>query len=688
MMRIFRIAALIPLALVVPLATPAASPGIIGWAQGPAVAQELQYEQTMMRIPSSANAQAIELHISSVPHRAGTPADFATAQFVQRRLAQDGFTTRIVRYSVWFTSPTEQSLTLVSPRAHAFDLIEGTAPHTKWERMAGPPFMENSGDGDVTGPVYYVNTASKDDLDWLDAMHVNLRGAVVVIRLAAPPAGGALARAFDPSFNQYKQLAARGVKAILEFMEPATTGYGGGAMWPNGNYKNTNMAERLSGPSPAKGTFSGAPPGDPTLPGQAPLPGIPHISYAQLPHSTMPEMSITQSVARALLAGMTGAVVPADWHAMYEFVQHVGGNQRVRVRVKMTRHLTTIYDVFGDLKGSLTPGSIVMVGSHRDAMAFGAIDPGSGTTVMMQVADALHKLVQQGYRPKRTIEIASWDGHELGLWGSASYIYQFGPMLRKSLFQYINTDQLTTGKPFVISSTVGLFAFLQQIADGIPGPDGRPLTARSVTERRPLLNPMTGGSDHQNFGYILGTPSSSNGFYGSFGAHHTAEDNLDGLRTYDPGLKQAVACAQLTGIQAMRAAGATVDPLRISEMPAQFMKDTALLSGAAMNKVNIRALVQALSDFSAAAKATDDAMARAEAAGDVATMEQLGAKEQAVRDAFYVPAGLSFNKYYHTLDRVFSTYPEVTFVGDNPKAQQAAVDRFATAVQNATNALK
>jgi hypothetical protein len=214
------------------------------------------------------------------------------------------------------------------------------------------------------------------------------------------------------------------------------------------------------------------------------------------------------------------------------------------------------------------------------------------------------------------------------------------------------------------------------------------LTARSVTERRPLLNPMTGGSDHQNFAYILGIPSSSNGFYGSFGAHHTAEDNLDGLRTYDPGLKQAVACAQLTGVQAMRAAGATVDPLRISEMPAQFTKDLGPLSAATMNKVNVRTLAQALLDFSAAAKATDEAMARAEAAGDVSTMQQLGAKEQAVRDAFYVPSGLSFNQYYHTLDRVIGPYPEVTYAGDDPKAQQAAVDRFTAAVEAATNALK
>src|SRR5438309_6698415 len=124
-MRAFRIPALmIGLALVAPLATPAASPGIVGWAQGPAVVQELQYERTMMSVPSAASAHAIELHISSLPHRAGTAADFATAQFVRQRLAQDGFTTRIVRYNVWFTSPTEQSLSLIAPRAHVFDLVE------------------------------------------------------------------------------------------------------------------------------------------------------------------------------------------------------------------------------------------------------------------------------------------------------------------------------------------------------------------------------------------------------------------------------------------------------------------------------------------------------------------------------------------------------------------------------------
>ena len=387
-------------------------------------------------------------------------------------------------------------------------------------------------------------------------------------------------------------------------------------------------------------------------------------------------MSITQSVARTLLSGMTGAVVPQDWHPMFEFVQHAGGNERVHVHVKMTRHLVTIWNVFGDIKGSSDPSSIVMIGSHRDAMTFGAIDPGSGTTDMMQDADAFHSLLQQGWRPKRTIEIASWDGHELGLYGSASYIYQYGPQLKSSIFQYINTDQLTTGPPFVISASPGLFGFIKQTAAAVRGPDGEPLDAHD-TKRRPLINAMTGGSDHQNFAYILGIPSSSNGFYGPFGAHHTAEDNLDGLQTYDPGLKEAVATAEQTGLQAMRAAGATVEPLRIAEIPEQLFKDLPALFSATGGKADTAALVSALTALETAATATDNAMKQAEAAGDVAAMQKLAAQERLARAAFYVQGGLSFNKYLHTIDRVFTElYPEIIFAGSDLKAQQAAIDRM------------
>lgn len=658
---------------------------LVGWAAGPSVAQELRWERTMMRVPSAANAADIERHISSVPHRAGTPADVRTADYVLNRLRRDGFSAHFVTYQVWYTAPVTQTMELVAPHRQAIDLLEGTpGAHTRWEKMAGPAFLEGSGDGDVTGPVYYVNEASKDDLTKLDQMGVNLRGAVAIVRLGAP-GGGFFSHAFDPTYNAYDALRKRGVAAILQFMDPATQGYGGGQTWPQGNYKNMNMAERMLGMTP--GSFISAPPGDPTLPGKAPLVGVPHLPYASLPHATIPELSITARVARQLLAGLQGPVVGTDWHPMFEFVQHAGnGSEKVHVHVKFTRHLTTIYNVIGEIKGSTDPQSIVMIGSHRDAMTFGAIDPGSGTTVLLQDADAFHKLLESGYRPKRTIQIASWDGHELGLYGSASYIYQYGPQLRKNVFQYINTDQLTTGDPFVVSASPGLYAFMKQIADAVPGPNGKPLSSRTPGER-PLLNPITGGSDHQNFAYILGVPSTSNGFYGPFGAHHTAEDNIPGLQTYDPGLKEAVACAQLTGIQAMRAAGATVSPLRIAKIPGQLLKDMPMLFMATQGKADLKPLAAALMRYQAAAKATDAAMAKAEASGDVAAMTALASKEQAARDAFYAPAGLSFNHYYHTIDRLFVSYPEVMLAGNNANAAQAALARLVTAADAAAGAL-
>jgi N-acetylated-alpha-linked acidic dipeptidase len=662
---------------------------LVGWAAGPAETGELAAEKTMMRSPTAAGAMEIEHHISSVPHRAGSAADYATALYVRRRLERDGFTTRIAEYSVEVTGPREQSLTMRSPHRASFDLIEGTPGHpTKWERMAGPPFLEESGDGDVTGPVVYVNAAAKTDLAEIDARRISLRGTIALVRLAAPGGGGI--RSLDPSWIAYDELTKRGVAGILEFMDPATTGYGGGAMWPNGNFKNTNMAERMGGMSPRG--FMMFPPGDPTMAGHVPAVGAAHKDWNEIPHATIPELSITQSTARTLLAGMSGPAVPQSWHPMYEFVQRFGGNEVVHVHTKFDRGLKKIWIVFGDMRGTERPDSIVMIGSHRDAMTFGAIDPGSGTTVLLQDADAFHALAGAGWKPKRTIEFASWDGHELGLFGSAAYIYEYGPQLRKNVFQYINTDQLTTGPPFVVSASPGLYAFMKQICDVVPSADAPGMLGQRDERGTPLLNPISGGSDHQNLSYMLGVLSTSNGYYGSFGAHHTAEDNLDGLRTYDPGMRQGVAMARLTGIQAMRAADATVEPLRIEEIPQQMLKDLMPVQVAAFElsqgAVTFGKLREALEAYRAAAHESDLAMQQAEAKGDVAEMQAIAAREQASRDAFYVSDGLLENAYYHTIDRVFTSFPEIVFAGGKQGVVAKAYQRMLQAVTAATAALQ
>jgi hypothetical protein len=81
-------------------------------------------------------------------------------------------------------------------------------------------------------------------------------------------------------------------------------------------------------------------------------------------------------------------------------------------------------------------------------------------------------------------------------------------------------------------------------------------------------------------------------------------------------------------------------------------------------------------------------MEKAEAAGDTATMTQLAAKIQASRDAFYIPDGLLEQPAYHTIDRVFTSFPEIVFAGKDKDKRAKAVDRMTTAVKNATTALQ
>ena len=59
----------------------------------------------------------------------------------------------------------------------------------------------------------------------------------------------------------------------------------------------------------------------------------------------------------------------------------------------------------------------VMVGNHRDAWGFGAMDPSSGTAAMLEVARVLGEKLKTGWRPRRTIIFLSWGAEEFGLTG-------------------------------------------------------------------------------------------------------------------------------------------------------------------------------------------------------------------------------------------------------------------------------
>ena len=80
-------------------------------------------------------------------------------------------------------------------------------------------------------------------------------------------------------------------------------------------------------------------------------------------------------------------------------------------------------------------------------------------------------------------------------------------------------------------------------------------------------------------------------------------------------------------------------------------------------------------------------MQQAEAKADDSAMASLAAREQASRDAFYLPGGLLENSYYHTIDRLYTSFPEIVFAGADDAVAKSAYDRILAAVRNATAAL-
>lgn len=80
--------------------------------------------------------------------------------------------------------------------------------------------------------------------------------------------------------------------------------------------------------------------------------------------------------------------------------------------------MATIHNVFAKIKGYEEPDRFVLLGNHRDAWTYGAVDPNSGISVLLDIARRYAHLMQSGWRPRRTVILCSWDAEEFGMVGN------------------------------------------------------------------------------------------------------------------------------------------------------------------------------------------------------------------------------------------------------------------------------
>lgn len=126
--------------------------------------------------------------------------------------------------------------------------------------------------------------------------------------------------------------------------------------------------------------------------------------------------------ARILLEKMGGDQVPKDWQGGLENLTYrLGGQMSSGIKVKLSTHnyfgTAKSSNILGYIRGSVEPDRYVFLSNHRDAWGFGSVDPSSGTAQLMEVARTFGNLLRKGWRPRRTIILASWAAEEYGLEG-------------------------------------------------------------------------------------------------------------------------------------------------------------------------------------------------------------------------------------------------------------------------------
>ena len=527
---------------------------------------EAKVEEKFLAVPDAKLAGEELKTLTAEPHLASTPEDHKTAEFVAQKFRAAGLDTEIVPYRVLMNQPKTVKVEAFGPDGK----LLMTGPHR--EHVSGDPFDDNtrvvmpfngsSGSGDVTGDVVYANYGRLEDFDQLAADHIDLHGKIVITRYGA-------------NFRGVKVYIAeqRGAAGVLIYSDPQDDGYFKGDAYPQGPWRPESGVQRGS----VQYLFKY--PGDPETPGVASTPELPDSSRIN-PEGNQPHIisiPISYEDAAPMLQALKGPGVPQGWQGALPFRYHVGGQGTVKAHLVSDQDYQrrTIWDVVGKVKGTDSSDDEVVVGNHRDAWVYGAVDPNSGTAALLEAVHGVGALIKEGWKPKRTIVFCSWDAEEEGLIGSTEWVEQHAQALDHAV-AYFNVDVAVSGPNFSAAAVPSLKQFVREIARSVPSPAGgtvyevwknehsegnehRPSNAPSDGDAR--VGDLGSGSDFTPFLQHVGVPSTDIGSGGPYGVYHSVFDNYAWFTmNADPHFVYLQQMARVLGLEAVRMADTDVLP--------------------------------------------------------------------------------------------------------------------------------
>jgi N-acetylated-alpha-linked acidic dipeptidase len=537
---------------------------------------ELTLESSFRAIPEPDNLREYMRRLSAHPHHVGSAYDKKNAEWIHQQMTDWGWDSTIESFDVLFPTPKTRELEMTGPvhftaLLHEMPLAVDPTSDQTTEQL--PTYNAYSTDGDVTGPLVYVNYGVPEDYKELARQGISVKGAIVIAKY------GRSWRGIKP-----KVAAEHGAIGCILFSDPKDDGYSADDVFPNGPMRNTNGVQRGSVMD-----FPSTSPGDPLTPGYGAVPGAKRISIQEAAGITkIPVLPVSSGDAQPLLAQLNGPVAPEAWRGALPITYHLGpGPATVHLKLEFNWDLKTIYDVISRIPADSVSNEWVIRGNHYDAWVNGASDPISGQVCLLEEARALGRLSQQGWKPRRTIIYCSWDGEEPMLLGSTEWVETHADELRRHAVAYVNSDD--TGRGFLMMGGSHILEnLINAVAHDIADPEVKMSVwkrsqalqiagATNDADRRELrahsdlpLDALGSGSDYTAFVDFLGVPSLSVEFHGEShddGVYHSIYDDFFWYTHFgDTNFVYGRALAQTIGTTVMRMADAEVIPYEFGDL--------------------------------------------------------------------------------------------------------------------------
>ncbi|XP_057438974.1 probable glutamate carboxypeptidase AMP1 isoform X2 [Lotus japonicus] len=517
--------------------------------------------------------RALTLH----PHLAGTEPAADTTRYVLSHFTSLGLQTHTATYRALLSYPLSSSLT-----AHFSDGSSVDLPLT--EPAGGPgvvqPYHAYSPSGSVQARVVFVNYGREKDYRELG---VNVSGCIVIARKGGEFGRGAVVETAEKN----------GAAAVLI--------YGDGETWRNG-FERGNVMRGI---------------GDPLSPGWAGVEGGESLgledSEVLKRFPKIPSMPLSAEVADSILSSLGGAPVPLEWRgALRSKVSHVGpGPTVLNFTYQGEKKMATIQNVFAVIKGSEEPDRYVLLGNHRDAWTYGAVDPSSGTAALLDIARRYSILLGLGWKPRRTIILCSWDAEEFGMIGSTEWVEQNLINLGSKTVAYLNVDCAVQGPGFFVGSTPQLDSLILEVTKKVKDPDSEDVSVYeswAAADGGNNIQRLSGvDSDFASFVQHAGIPSIDIYYGRDFPVYHTAFDSYNWMAEHgDPFFQRHVAVTGVWGLLALHLADDSILPFNYVSYANELQLYNNRLSNLLDQKTSLHPLAMSIQEFAFAAKEADD----------------------------------------------------------------------------------